>query len=49
MFFAAGAAPARVNRRVQWRAINPPLGVAPSTVIPGGKAIVAVTNRRSDH
>ena len=38
-FFVAGASPARVKRRVQWRAINPPLGgVAPSTVIPGGKA-----------
>ncbi len=37
-FFVAGASPARVNRRVQWRAINPPLGaVAPSTVIPSGR------------
>jgi len=45
--FVAGASPARVNRRVQWRAINPPVvGVAPSTVIPGGKTIECCSGLR---
>lgn len=36
--FVAGASPARVKRRVQWRAINPPLGgAAPSTLISAGR------------
>ena len=34
----AGAAPASVYRRTQWRTVNTPLGgVAPTTVIPAGR------------
>ena len=37
-FLDAGASPASVNRRTQWRTINTRLGgVAPSTVIPAGR------------
>ena len=35
----ASAAPGRVSRFTSQFTVNPPLGVAPSTVIPGGKAI----------
>ena len=37
-FLDAGASPASVNQRTQWRTINTRLGgVAPSTVIPSGR------------
>ena len=38
-FLTSAAAPASVHRRTRWRTVNTPRrGVAPSTVIPGGKA-----------
>ena len=49
-FFAAGAPPGRVKGDRQNDTLYPPLsGVAPSTVIPGGKAAIAVTKPRSEH
>ena len=40
VFLTAGAAPGRVGRFTSQFAVNPPLaGFAPSTAIPGGKAI----------
>ncbi len=49
-FFAAGAAPGRGRWCTPKSTISPPLfGVAPSTVIPGGKAVIAVTKPGSEH
>ena len=38
-FLTASAAPGRVSRFTSQFTVNPPLGVAPSTMIPRGKAI----------
>ena len=49
-FFAAGAAPGRGRWCTPKSTISPPrFGVAPSTVIPGGKAVMAVTKPGSEH
>ena len=46
-FLTAGAAPASVYRRTQWRTVNTPLGgVAPSTVIPAGRPPGALSRSR---
>ena len=49
-FLTAAAAPASVHRRTRWRTVNTPLGgVAPSTVIPGGKAAEPMRKPRPPH